>query len=32
MAEMMSGDYDAVDIAAELKLSKTSGKESKNRT
>jgi|OM-RGC.v1.035007663 hypothetical protein len=31
MAEMMSGDYDAVDIAAELKLSKTSGKESKNK-
>jgi hypothetical protein len=31
MAEMIVGDYDAVDIAAELKLSKTSGKESKNK-
>lgn len=31
MAEMIVGDYDTVDIAAELKLSKTSGKESKNK-
>jgi len=31
MAEMIVGDYDAVDVAAELKLSKTSGKESKNK-
>lgn len=31
MAEMIVGDYDAAEIAAELKNSKTSGKESKNK-
>ena len=31
MAEMMSGDYDAVTVAAELKNSKVSNKDAKNK-
>ncbi len=31
MAEMISGDYDAVTVAAELKNSKVSNKDAKNK-